>query len=502
MKARWFNFRALVVIFVFLILGSLFAFYIHKNIIATVLLTIVFVGLIIFVAVTRKKIAYLLLPIFAFVFGFGLNQLAYHNFNKSIDFIPTNVEGRIYSVSYEDGMASVRLDSVKFDGKNANSNLQLYLYDNSGLFENIEIGSVVSFAPIKLYKADLISDIPNAYLYSNNLRYSATANVLSLTYIKTDKTFAEKIKSYIKENLHNGLSNENAEIAYSALFGDKEMLPENEYSAYRLSGVAHLLAVSGLHVGIIVAILYKLLDLLKIKRWVRVAVVSALLLLYAYICNFSVSVVRASIMTVIMLIAPLVYRQYDSLSALSFAGIVIFLFNPLCIFDVSFLMSFACVAGIIMLHRPIKTALLHTKMPKWLAESIGLSLSAMVALMLIMAFFFKTLNIVSVLANIVIIPIFTVVFSITFVLSMLSLILPFIAYLLIPINPIFNFINFIVNIFAGLPIASIPTINISYVAMLIYFLIIFLIGRMCTAKREYRFLICLPLVAFLIVFMV
>ncbi len=506
MKTRWFNFRPLCVIFLCLTLGSLFGFYITRNKVATIVCLVAFLAIVLFAAISRKKIAYLLLPILTFGIGFGVYSLAVHNYNKTIDFVPDEIEGRVYLVEKpNDSSMRVQLDSCKFNGESHKEKMYLYIYDNTGLYENIEIGSVIKFEPLSFYKNELIGeddDIPQAGFYSENLKYTASAYMSDLTYIKIDRTFAETIKQYIKNNLHNGLSNENVEIAYSALFGEKEMLSENNKDAYSLAGVAHLMAVSGLHVGIITGVLYKLLDLLKIKRFKRFAVVAVVLLFYAYICNFSVSIVRASIMSLMLILAPLVFREYDTLSAISLAGAIIFFINPFSIFDISFLMSFSCVLGITMLNKPINAALEKLKLPAWLSTSLALSTSTVISLMFIMAYYFRKMTIIALLANIVIIPIFTIVFSITFVFAIVSLILPFATYTLMLINPVYNIINLLTNIFAGIPFANILTIGVEFPTILLYFVILFVLGRICTARKHQKALLCLPLVAIMLIFMV
>ena len=80
-----------------------------------------------------------------------------------------------------------------------------------------------------------------------------------------------------------------------------EGLSNETKTAFRSSGVAHLLAVSGLHVGIIVAIFRKLLKKMKKHLWLKLIIICPLLLVYMYICNFAYSIIRASIMAIILL---------------------------------------------------------------------------------------------------------------------------------------------------------------------------------------------------------
>ncbi len=499
MKERWFNYRPLCLIFGFLLLGTIFSFYLLKELAFTISITLTTALAFGLLAIYKKKPQYFLVPFIAFVVGIGAYYLSVANFNRGINYVPTTIETRIYNISNEqNGMIKVECDSCVFDGKKNYDNLTLYIYDNSGLFENIEVGSVIKFKPYKFFKADLFYyNTPSANLFANDLKYTASVLVKDITYLKTDKTFAEFVKDKIKDNLALGLTNENAEIAYSALFGDKDLLPEKQYDVFKLSGVAHLLAVSGLHVGIIVGILTKLFAWRKRRRWYKLGIISVILLLYAYLCSFSISIVRASLMSIILLLASKLGKEYDSFNAISIAGIVVFLMNPLCIFDVGFLLSFSCVIGITMLYKPILRVVQKMKMPKAITEGVSISLATTTAIVIIMAYFFKTLNIISILANVILIPIFTIAFTITFVLAFISLILPFVCYLLYPINYIFDIINLIATILGNLSISNFNTLEFNFVAIIIYFILLLFLGRFCTAKYQYKMISTLPMVALL-----
>lgn len=499
MKERWFNYRPICLVFAFLLLGSIFSFYITTNQIITTIITVLVAVLLLVIAILKKKPKYALIPLIAFVIGVSFYYGSVLSFNKAINNSPTTIQARIYNISNEaNGMIIVETDSCVFDDKKVNDNLIIYIYDKNGLFNGIEIGSIVKFKPNKFYKSNLFFyETPNSNLFSNDLKYTTSVFIEDINIVGKDTTIAEKIKEQIRENLHLGLTNENAEIAYSALFGDKEMLSQKQYSAYKLSGVAHLLAVSGLHVGIIVAILNKFLKICRIKKWWKLGIVSIFLLAYAYLCGFSVSVVRASIMSIVMILASILKREYDPFNAISLAGIVIFVMNPLCIFDVSFLLSFSCIIGITMLFMPIQTALQKTKMPTTIVDSVAMSLSTTITIVFVMAYFFRTLNIISILANVILIPIFVFAFTVIFVLSFVSLLLSHIAILLNPINYILNFINLIATMLGNLSFANLNTLEFNYIATLLYFVLLLFLGRFCTTKRQYKVITTLPMVALL-----
>ncbi len=487
MKRHWFNFRALCLIFAFLLLGSLFGFYIIKQFVICLIVALIILNSALIIAIINKKPASFLIPIICFLVGFSCYNLAIDNFAKSQQTSQPNiVSARIYNLATSNNnQLVVCLDSLKFDGKSVKGRAKLAVMDYQNRFDDFSIGTEIEFSPYSVATTELLGgDIPFAYYYTNDIKYYMTSGYTLINITGHDTTFAEKIQAKVKENLAKGLSNENVELAYAALFGDKSLLPEEQYAAYQLSGAAHILAVSGLHVSIIVGVLYAFCKLLRIKGWWRFGLLTLFLLFYNYLCSYSVSVVRASIMSVIMLLAPLISRRYDTLSAISIAGIIIYFFNPLCIFDVSFLMSFSCVLGIAFIFKPLAKVFKRIHLPNWLGDSLAISIATVVSLLLIMAYFFTRVSLISLLTNILILPLFTLAFTIVFILAFLSLLIPVLTYLLVPLNFLFNAMNAIIFVMSNLKIANITSSMVSYPACLVYFFLLLLLGRICTAENH------------------
>ncbi len=500
MKQRWFNYRPLCLVFGFLLLGSVFAFHITEHVLMTIISSIVVAGLFVFIAIWKKRKRYFLIPLISFTVGCGAYFITTYNFKQTVSNVPTSIEARVANISNEkNNLLTVELDSCVFDGKSNNANMILYISDKTGLFQNIHIGSVIKFEPYRFEKTDLFyHGTPNASYIAKDLKFTASVYMTNVTYIKTDKKFAESIREEVKDNLSLGLTNENTEIAYSALFGDKDLLSDKQYNAYKLSGVAHLLAVSGLHVGIIMAALNWLLKLLKVKKWYKLAIVAIVLLFYMYLCGYSISVVRASIMAIVLMIANILGKEHDPMNAISIAGMVIFAINPLCIFDVSFLLSFSCVLGITLLDMSIKAVLMKARISEKVASALSISISTTISIMFIMAHFFGNLNIISIVANMILIPIFTISFTVVFAVSMISLLIPHLCYLIYPVNYIFDFINLTATFLGNLPIANFATIDIGFITILIYFVLLVFLSRFCTAKSTHKAISALPMIAILV----
>lgn len=487
--------------FIFLLLGSLFAFYITKNFISCLIVTVIILIGALTIAIFNKRIAAFLIPIICFGVGVGCFNIAVNRFEATqIETEPSMVKARIYNTNVSEGPSLVvSVDSLKFNNKSVSGRAKVTILDYQNRFEDFTIGTIIEFSPYYTKLTSLFDgEIPSSYNYKNDFKYEISTGYSRIQIIGKDTTFAEKLQAKVKQNLSKGLSNENVEIAYAAMFGDKSLMPEEQYSNYQLSGAAHILAVSGLHVSIIVGVLYAFCKLIHIKGWKRFFLLSAFLLFYMYLCNYSVSVVRASIMSIILMLAPLVGRRYDTLSALSFAGIIIYIANPFCIFDISFLMSFSCVLGITFMFRPILRALTAIHTPKWLGESMAVSVSTVVSLLLIMAYFFKRVNLIAILTNILILPIFTVAFEVVFAIAFLSIIFPFLGYLLLPLNYLFNIINSITFVIANLKFANISSASLNYHSCLVYFFLLMILGRICTAKQSKKVAASLGTVALLV----
>lgn len=145
-------------------------------------------------------------------------------------------------------------------------------------------------------------------------------------------------------------------LAAGILLGDKSGLSEETAGTFRASGLAHLLAVSGLHISILAAAVYA--PVRFGPRFLRVAILFGLLLFYAALTAFSPSVLRASLMFLTGAAAFPLERRRDPASSLAAAFLLILLMNPNALFSAGFQLSFAAVYGILtlapVLYRPVR----------------------------------------------------------------------------------------------------------------------------------------------------
>lgn len=157
-----------------------------------------------------------------------------------------------------------------------------------------------------------------------------------------------RARIYLADRL-DSLLGEHVGLAKALLIGVRDDLAEETTLAFRDAGVAHVLAVSGLHVSLMVTMLYALLRRLHLSHRMLFVLFAVLLLAYSRLLDFTPSIVRASILTLLYLAGRALRRRVDPLTSLAAAFMLILLIRPLDLFNLGFQLSFLAVLGIITL---------------------------------------------------------------------------------------------------------------------------------------------------------
>ena len=215
------------------------------------------------------------------------------------------------------------------------------------------------------------------------------------------------LREEITQILNNVFSGEILAFSRALLLGDDSLLTYETDTAFKLSGIRHMIAVSGLHVSI----LFACICMFSGKHRVLTAILGLpALFLFAAVAGFTPSVVRACVMQGVMILGLLFKQEYDPPTSLSFAVAGMLIVNPLTITSVSFQLSVVCVSGILLFYDPLNSYLLRkvgqpkgytrkTRFLRWLCASIAVSISAAVAATPLSAVYFGTVSLVGVLTN-------------------------------------------------------------------------------------------------------
>ncbi len=389
------------------------------------------------------------------------------------------VTGVVDNVKNYSSTSIINLNNVVVNGNKVNGTTELVVY-NYGNNVSIYAGDKIK-ADVKL--TTNTKSFGNISDLTNNINYSATCSVDNIEVVLGGNLVKDAIKTKIKNNLFQFLNSDNASIAYSVLFGEKENMSASTYNVFSYAGIAHILAVSGLHIGFLVAMIVAILKLLRCNKHALNIIAFVVLVLYAYLCNFTPSVVRAVVMSMVLLLSKTYGKEYDILSSLSLAAIVVLLINPMQLFGTGFQLSFVCVLSIATLNKPIILFLSKIKCPKKLASALSVSLSVNLGVLCITAQHFKQISLISVFSNLIVLPVFSICFCCLFIISFLGLIIPLINYVLFVPNTILHFIKLIANMFANIAVLNFELFGFSYLFVALSIFACYFIGFTLVSKK-------------------
>lgn len=291
--------------------------------------------------------------------------------------------------------------------------------------------------------------------------------------------------------------------------GYQDSLSDDLLQGFRTTGTVHVLSVSGLHVGIIYLLISFLLGFIRKGTkyyWLKPLLIILLLWGYAFVTGLPVSVVRASLMLSVFCVAEIMGKKSFSMHALFIAAFFILLYNPFSLFDVSFQLSFVSVLAILFLHPKLSGLLtLKNMVLKNIWQLFTLSLVAQLATFPICLYYFGTFPTYFFLANILIVPLVSLItyamFAIVFS-KLLSFLLPslefYFYYLPVKILQfLVHLMTFMIQFFESLPLALIEDVRISFVDLILIFIIIISILIFLIYKRTKGLLLAMSVVCLL-----
>lgn len=211
----------------------------------------------------------------------------------------------------------------------------------------------------------------------------------------------------------SGVSPQTLALCSALVVGKKDGLNRETKQAYRQVGASHLLALSGMHLGIIYGIIYLfLIRWVRLSRWRWHVLPLILLCLWSYvlIAGMPVSLVRAAIMLSVFTIISLMQYGTDPLHPLALSAIIILLIKPDDLMSISFQLSFAAVFFLLALWSP-----LEKRFPElsWAKRVLAVSCVAGLGTMPLVAYYFHQLPLLGPLLSLVLIPLTTVIICLT-----------------------------------------------------------------------------------------
>ena len=243
-------------------------------------------------------------------------------------------------------------------------------------------------------------------------------------YVYSDYLKAADLPAYLRLLLTNTIDRlypqDAACFARALLLGDDTQLDYETDTALKVSGIRHIVAVSGLHI----TILFSMIAFLAGRRRSLMALVGIpVLILFAAVVGFTPSVIRACVMQIFMILALLVNREYDPPTALAFSALMLLLINPMVITSISFQLSVCCMIGIFLFSGRIRSWLLdekrlgrfktgkrRRKCIRWFCETVSVTLGATIMTTPLSAYYFGAVSLVGILTNLLTLWVVTLLF--------------------------------------------------------------------------------------------
>lgn len=287
--------------------------------------------------------------------------------------------------------------------------------------------------------------------------YSIVGNNLMYEYIY-------KAKSYISNTIRY-LYKTNSDFINSMMLGQKDDLSQNEKLMFTRTGTSHIIAISGLHTGILSGLIIFMMG--KINKIYKLIVLSTMMFIYSAMVGNSPSIIRAIMFMISLYLSFFLDRKMDKISTLSFIGILFVINNPYIIYNISFQLSFLATLSIIYFYGYINN--------KLNIKIISLTLSANILTIPIIYYNFEGIPLVSILGNIIIVPFVGIIIY----LAMLSLIL---FNINIYISSIVVYINRFILETIYVLLEKISNLDFAYIAIeepklyyvIIYYIVVFL----------------------------
>lgn len=195
----------------------------------------------------------------------------------------------------------------------------------------------------------------NKGIYRSSFAFDHMIRKIGEVEIPWYKKYPAQLRQYFGGILEDHLEGDVLALAKALVLGDKELLSADVKASFSNAGAMHVLAVSGLHVGILLLIIQFVLGLFKrfISNYWIVLVSLIVIWIYAAITDFSPSVVRASFMFSLLSLGRLYSKQYSSINILFFTAFILLLFRPNFLFDIGFQLSYLAMIGIFMFYDPL-----------------------------------------------------------------------------------------------------------------------------------------------------
>ena len=295
-------------------------------------------------------------------------------------------------------------------------------------------------------------------------------SIISKNNLNNLLTLSNQVRNKIIENTKKILPEDTRGLLIGILLGDKTYLEDDMTNSFQKSSLAHILAVSGVHVSYLILGVTFFISINKLSKKCGYFLTIFILIVFLFLTNFSVSVIRASIMAIILIVSKLVYRKADIINTILISIFFTIINNPFSIYSVSFQLSYLGTIGVIyflpILNEQIQKIIKNQKFSRILSVPI----SAQIFILPIIITNFHTISFTFLISNVLSLPLLGVTIILGFITIFISFLWIGLAQKLgIVLNLILKIIIQIAKLCSNLKLSNIYVITPSLVTIFIYY---------------------------------
>lgn len=465
------------------IFGVVFYYFIETN----MFLTLILLSLSLIVNIIRLKLNLTIkinLIVSFFLLGILITGFK-SNSSQLIQYVDTPIELKgavkdIKIISEKEGRYVVLVHSIDHNGidKKISEKTILKVIGK----KQLSLGDQVGFKAV--LKEPMSNTNPELFNYklsllTENTYTTATIKDYSITIVEKMKPslvfrFKKGFINKVEGTFDDYLTKDNSSLMKAIVLGKYSYLDEESINQFRDLGLAHILAVSGLHIGILAAFLVSLMAYIGVNRKINIGLTMAIIWFYAYIIGSPPSVLRANIMFSLLLLSELWREPYDSINTLFFALFLMIIINPFWIFSIGFQLSF--IATFFIIYLTPKLSGIFYPYDSNIIKSLAGILSVQFGLLPIQAYYFNRIPLIAVVANLILIPLFSICLILSMVLIPFSFISRIIAKSIsLVINFLLNIQSYGIELFNYFSYLSLKLSSPSIMGILIYYIFIFVL---------------------------
>lgn len=446
-------------------IGIYLAYYLNIN---SFFLCII-LTLILALSLLRKKgdFFYTLIILFVIVGSLNVNskydRILYNYIDEEVAFM-----GVIDSIENSESGSKYILKLKSIGNKNINDKVLLTIYDDYKL----DLGQYIKLkGQVKVPPENTNPYLFNyrAYLLGRGIEYQLITNPRSIEILDKEISLDYTIKKEFYKRVNRqfaSLKPQNKEIITSLLLGSSNKDDLGDYDKYKDLGIAHILAISGLHIGIIASFLIYILSLIGVKRRYNYFVSLMILWTYGFLLAYPPSTLRALIMFTCIILSKVLNKPYDFLNVLAFSFIISLSINPFWLMNIGFLLSYTATISLGLILPPLREYFYPISFKiKDLLLSI---LSVNIGIFPLQSLYFNEFPIYSFISNILVVPIATF----NLILGFLNLVFDIFTPLL---DVILSLQGFIIDYMYKLPLRTLSVSSFKLGEIVLYYLIISLI---------------------------